>query len=51
MDKKTIIGVLLMSFIFVGYVIYSSKQQAKYQEYLAQVAEQEAAAAEAAEPR
>lgn len=38
-----------MSFIFVGYVIYSSKQQAKYQEYLAQVAEQEAAAAEAAE--
>ncbi|MCI5717098.1 MAG: membrane protein insertase YidC [Alistipes sp.] len=50
MDKKTIIGVLLMSFIFVGYVIYSSKQQAKYQEYLAQVAEQEAAAAEAAEP-
>lgn len=39
-----------MSFIFVGYVIYSSKQQAKYQEYLAQVAEQEAAAAEAAEP-
>ncbi len=39
-----------MSFIFVGYVIYSSKQQSKYQEYLAQVAEQEAAAAEAAEP-
>lgn len=39
-----------MSFIFVGYVIYSSKQQAKYQEYLAQVAEQEAAAAEVAEP-
>lgn len=39
-----------MSFIFVGYVIYSSKQQAKYQEYLAEVAEQEAAAIEAATP-
>lgn len=50
MDKKTIVGVLLMSFIFVGYVIYSSKQQAKYQEYLAEVAAQEAAAVEAAEP-
>lgn len=38
-----------MSLIFVGYVVYSSRQQAKYQEYLAQVAEEEAAAA-AAEP-
>ena len=39
-----------MSLIFVGYVIYSSRQQAKYQEYLAEVATEEAAAAEAAGP-
>ena len=36
-----------MSLIFVGYVIYSSRQQAKYQEYLAEVATEEAAGPEA----
>ena len=51
MDKKTIIGVVLMAAIFIGYVLYNSKQQAEYQEYVEQVKiEQEAqAAAEAAE--
>ena len=39
MDKKTIIGVVLMSLIFIGYVVYNSKQQAKYQEYMSQVQE------------
>ncbi len=56
MDKKTIIGVVLMAAIFIGYVMYSSKQQAEYQAYLEQAqtkqalveaAEAEAAAAEA----
>ena len=37
MDKKTIIGIVLMGAIFIGYVMYSSKQQAKYQEYMEQV--------------
>ncbi len=47
MDKKTIIGVVLMSLIFIGYVMYNSKQQAEYQEYMAQVQAQEQALAEA----
>ena len=49
MDKKTIIGIVLMGAIFIGYVMYSSKQQAKYQEYMEQVqAEQVQAEAEQA---
>ena len=49
MDKKTIIGIVLMGAIFIGYVMYSSKQQAKYQEYMEQVqAEQVKAEAEQA---
>ena len=48
MDKKTIIGVVLMSAIFIAYVMYSSKQQAEYQAYLEQ-AQTEQAAIEAAE--
>ena len=49
MDKKTIIGIVLMGAIFIGYVMYSSKQQAKYQEYMEQVqAEQVEAEAEQA---
>lgn len=47
MDKKTIIGVVLMSLIFIGYVVYNSKQQAKYQEYMTQVQAEEQARAEA----
>lgn len=48
MDKKTLTGIVLMAVIFIGYVVYSSKQQEKYREYLAQVeaeAQSEAAAA------
>ena len=48
MDKKTIIGVVLMSLIFIGYVVYNSKQQAEYQEYMASVQVEEQAVAEAA---
>ena len=47
MDKKTIIGVVLMSLIFIGYVMYNSKQQAEYQEYMSQVQAEEQARAEA----
>ena len=47
MDKKTIIGIVLMSLIFIGYVVYNSKQQAEYQEYMATVQTSEQAAAEA----
>ena len=47
MDKKTIIGVVLMSLIFIGYVLYNSKQQAKYQDYMAQAQVEEQARAEA----
>ena len=47
MDKKTIIGVVLMSLIFIGYVVYNSKQQAEYQEYMATVQSAEQATAEA----
>ncbi len=43
MDKKTIIGVVLMAAIFIGYVMYNSKQQAEYQEYLEQVQAEQAA--------
>ncbi len=46
MDKKTIIGVVLMAAIFIGYVMYNSKQQAEYQESL-QKAQTEQAAIEA----
>ncbi len=50
MDKKTIIGIVLMSLIFIGYVVYNSKQQAEYQKYMEQVqAEQTAVAAAQAE--
>jgi len=47
MDKKTIIGIVLMAAIFIGYVMYSSKQQAEYQEYMEQVQAEEMAKAEA----
>ncbi len=47
MDKKTIIGVVLMSLIFIGYVMYNSKQQAEYQEYMTQVQAEEQARADA----
>lgn len=43
MDKKTIIGIVLMSVIFIGYIMYSSKQQAEYQEYLQQAQIEQAA--------
>lgn len=46
MDKKTVIGIVLMSLIFIGYVLYNSKQQAEYQEYLAAVQTEEQALAE-----
>lgn len=52
MDKKTLTGIVLMAVIFIGYVVYSSKQQEKYREYLAQVeaeAQSEAAAAKEGE--
>ena len=44
MDKKTIIGVVLMSLIFIGYMLYTSKQQAEYQQYLETVQTEELAA-------
>ncbi|MBQ5704129.1 MAG: membrane protein insertase YidC, partial [Alistipes sp.] len=47
MDKKTIIGIVLMSLIFIGYVLYNSKQQAEYQEYLQSVQVEEPDAQEA----
>ena len=46
MDKKTIIGVVLMSMIFIGYMVFNSRQQAQYQEYMAQVQVEEQALAE-----
>ena len=46
MDKKTIIGVVLMSVIFIGYMIFNSRQQAEYQQYMAQVQAEEQALAE-----
>ncbi|MBO7342686.1 MAG: membrane protein insertase YidC, partial [Alistipes sp.] len=47
MDKKTIIGIVLMSLIFIGYVLFNSKQQAEYQEYLQTVQVEEPVAQEA----
>ena len=47
MDKKTIIGVVLMAAIFIGYVMYSSKQQTEYQQYMEQVQAEQVAQAEA----
>ena len=45
MDKKSIIGIVLTSLIFVGFAIYTSKQQQDYQqklrEYNAYMAQQE----------
>ena len=38
-----------MSLIFIGYMLYSSKQQAEYQQYLEQVQAEEVAAAQANE--
>jgi len=37
MDKKTLTGVVLMAVIFIGYVVYSSKQQERYREYMARL--------------
>ncbi len=34
MDKKSILGFVIVSLLFVGYSIYNSKQQLKYQEQL-----------------
>ena len=41
MDKKTIIGVVLMSAIFIIYMVFTSRQQTQYQEYLKQVQAEE----------
>ena len=41
MDKKTIIGVVLMSAIFIVYMVFTSRQQTQYQEYLKQVQAEE----------
>ena len=50
MDKKSITGLVLVALIFIGFSIYTTKQQKEYQaklaEYNAYVAEQEAAEAE-----
>ena len=46
MDKKTIIGVVLMAAIFLVYMVFTSKQQKNYQEYLEQVEAQEQVVAE-----
>ena len=35
MDKKSIIGIVLIGILFFGFTIYSSRQQQKYQEELA----------------
>ena len=45
MDKKTILGVVLMSVIFIGYMVFNSRQQAEYQQYMEQVQTQEQALA------
>jgi len=49
MDKKSIIGIVLTSLIFVGFAVYTSHQQKEYQQklqeynaYVAQQAQQEA---------
>lgn len=42
MDKKTIIGLVLMGLIFVGFVLYNNKQAEKYNEWKReQIAEQQ----------
>ena len=46
MDKKTIIGVVLMAAIFLVYMVFTSKQQTEYQKYLEQVQAQEQVVAE-----
>lgn len=50
MDKKSITGFVLVALIFIGFSIYTTKQQKEYQEKLAEynayIAEQEAAEAE-----
>ena len=50
MDKKSIIGIVLTGLIFVGFAIYTSKQQKEYQqklqEYNAYVAQHEQAEAD-----
>ena len=50
MDKKSIIGIVLTVLIFVGFAIYTSKQQQEYQqklqEYNAYIAQQEQKEAE-----
>ena len=43
MDKKTILGVVLMSVIFIGYMVFNSRQKAEYQQYMEQVQAQEQA--------
>lgn len=48
MDKKTIIGLVLMGLIFVGFVLYNNKQAEKYNEWKReQIAEQQRLAAQA----
>ena len=37
MDKKSIIGIVLIGILFFGFTIYSSRQQQKYQEELAKL--------------
>ena len=44
MDKKTIIGIVLMSAIFIGYMVFNSKQQTQYQQHMEQVQAQQALA-------
>ena len=48
MDKKTIVGLILMGAIFVGFVLYNNKQAEKYNEWRReQQIEQQKQAAEA----
>ena len=47
MDKKSLIGIVLIGVIFFGFTIYSSRQQQKYQEAMAAY---EAAHPELAQP-
>ena len=35
MDKKSVIGIIIVALIFLGFTIYNSHQQKKYQEELA----------------
>ena len=36
MDKKSIIGIILTGLIFVGFAVYTTKEQQKYQKQLAE---------------